>query len=122
MVIPGIGVVVGLMFLLYPEFEEFRLKLGEYFQLKFNIRKRAEDVAAKAEEVERMEREFRTVSYSLAEAFYLSTVTRHIFPLPEPLRIRITGLLDVFAEYAVPDPNERTKWIADLQNEATRYG
>jgi hypothetical protein len=77
-------------------------------QIKVNVDKSTRDIMQTSSTLQQM-----MTSYIDAAALDLST--RNIIPPPEPVQTEINKQLNVLLALAIPNPQERMRWVAQLQ-------
>ena len=95
--------------------------IGELVVSWGKVGKFALKIRAKAEEIEAIERELKLAVRSFVDGFFSYLRVRHIFPLPAAATERIIAQLNILAVYAVPNPEERGKWLDEIK-EHTKEG
>ncbi len=125
--------VVILIFLIFfvivfrKEISEFIREIGWLKTKWFELRRIREEIFAKAEEVSKIskelnqnKKELRQATKVFIETFYLNLETRNIFPIPEKISKKIIENLNILANFAITNEDERREWTKEVQDLLSR--
>lgn len=130
-----IGIILGFVIANIDVIKFIRYRGFEITTIRDEIIKKAEEVKREKEIIDKLAQEveegkqtvvnikdgvektnmkLRESTRKFIEAYYYSISTRNIFPIPQPVTIEIDKNLNYLAEFAYPDPVERTQWITKI--------
>lgn len=110
------------VFLFRKEISEFIREIGWLKTKWFEMRRIRDEIFAKAKEVKELseelnqdKKELQKATKTFIESFYLALATRNQFPPPSHITNIILGNLDTLAELAIPNKDDREKWVKKIQ-------
>ncbi len=82
---------------------------------KEEVQRLAAEVAAASQRIDAVQGDLRAALKAVAEGIYLSAATKNLFPPPDFVSAKVDEGLNALARYALPDPQQRTAWIEEMQ-------